>query len=137
MGQPMRKLKLWKSTNKVVSHYTIKEAVLTCIPEAADWTELRFMGAWFMCYYNSLSSYEKIAKALKIANSGAKVKTIRGVQKIDRLLRIGDRDTLKNFRTIQMLIEGTDTPGEQIYINYLKSGKSIFDYLTKEYKHDI
>lgn len=137
MGQPMEKFPLWKQTNKIVSHYTVKEAVLKCLPHTINWEETKFLGAWFMCYYNSLSSYNKIAKALKIGNSEAqKTKVIRGVQKIDQLLRIGDKETLQNFRTIKMLIEGADTPEEQIYIDYIKSGKSIFDYLTKEYKHD-
>lgn len=136
MAKVMQKFLLWKTTNKVVSHYTVREAVFKCIPHASDWNELKFLGAWFMCYYKSLGSYDKIAKALKMESGGAKVKTIRGVQKIDQLLRIGDKETLQNFRTIEMLIEGADTPEEQIYIDYIKSGKSIFDYLTKEYKHD-
>lgn len=134
MGQPMKKFPLWKTSQKIVSHYTIKEAVLKCLPHTINWDETKFLGAWFMCYYNSLSSYDKIAKALKIGNSNQSVRCMRGVKKIDNLLRVGDVETLQNFRTIEMLIEGTETPGEQIYINYIKSGKSIFTYLTEDYK---
>lgn len=136
MGQPMKKFQLWKTSQKIVSHYTVKEAVLKCLPHTINWDETKFLGAWFMCYYNSLSSYDKIAKALKIGNSGKSVKCMRGVRKIDNLLKVGDLETLQNFRTIEMLIEGTETPGEQVYIDYIKSGKSIFTYLIEEYKHE-
>lgn len=94
---------------------------------------IRRISAWFLVNYNAESDFTKIAKIL--GKSGKSSVSIY-VRDFNSLLATGDKECHIAMETVRMLLEGANTPGEEIYLEYIKSGKSVFDYLTKDYKHD-
>jgi hypothetical protein len=94
---------------------------------------IRRVTAWFLVNYYAESDFTKIAKLL--GKSGKSSVSIY-VRDFDSLLAMGDKECYVAMETIRMLLEGCNTPGEEVYLKYIKSGKSVFDYFTKDYKHD-
>jgi hypothetical protein len=92
---------------------------------------IRKLATYFLIYYSAETKFTNIANLLgkKGRNSISQY-----VRDFNYFLEIKDRKSIEAFTTIKLLIEGAKTPGEQIYINWLKSGKSAYEYLTKEYE---
>ena len=94
---------------------------------------IRRVLAWFLVNYEESSDFTKIAKLL---GKRGKSSTSIYVRDFNSLLYTGHKEAQVAMETVRIALEGPQSPGEQLYIDYVKSGKSIFDYLTKEYKKE-
>lgn len=129
-----RVLKLYKQSSDRIHYRNILNAAKICIKESRSWYDLQYITAWFLLYYNCADSYAEIARIMHIRTERGPL--AKSIKRINGLLQANDIDVTRDFNTMIMLIEGGKTEGERLYVEYLKSNGDIFDYLTKDYKHD-
>ena len=88
---------------------------------------------WLFLYYNALDSYQTILKKYNytgITSSGVS----EDLKNFKAGMEVKDKQVMEYINTMKLLLEGTKTLREQIYIDFIKSNRTIYEYLTKEYK---